>query len=152
MAVKEKAYKVARKDFRESKKRPAPTVLHTGLKKACLEGDLLPKQESPAAKAARLLLRALSIKKEPVEVITIVDDPPTNAPSHCVAVEFARQRQIKAKQQRRDEKLYLLISRVFWFVVCVTVNNASVLEFFYPVPIYQPLVSNHVVLVYVFDF
>lgn len=106
MAVKEKVYKVAKRDLRESKKSPAPTVLHTGLKRTCLEGDLLPKEESPFAKATRLLLGALQIKQEPVEIITIADVPPAVAPQQTAAAASARQLQRNARQRRRDEKLF----------------------------------------------
>lgn len=107
MAASEKHYRVAKRDFHESKKRPAPTVLHTGLKRACLEGDLLPKQESPFAKATRLLLAHLSVKQEPIELITIADDPPEAvAPQPAAPALSTRELQRNSRRRRREETIF----------------------------------------------
>lgn len=62
---------------------------------------MLPKTTTQSAKAARVLLAAINIKKEPVEVITLDDDErPKSAPHLPTAVQLLRQRQETKRQQR----------------------------------------------------
>ncbi len=117
MAVKEKAYRSSKKSYNEAKKRPAPTVLHTGLKRTCLEGTLLPqkKKEPSVAELARSLLSV--VKKEPVEEIIIDDDEATPAPANLGALlQHSRKKTERIAKKQQQEQFSYLFPRLTAFL------------------------------------